>query len=225
MFSSPFLPLPIGLKIAATTMRHDLLVVQVVSTNRKSCCPLCFCLAERRHSQYTRIVADLPCAGFRVQLILHVCRFFCDQVDCIRKITTRTASRLCSALGTSHLCEAFQSLGLATSGELGTRLAERLAIQTSPTTILRRLMKLPTGAVKRVEELGIDDFAFRRGRKFGTILVDLQSHQTIDLLPDRKKETAAAWMSMHPEMKAGRVGIVAATMPLLPEVSLLKLSR
>src|SRR6266496_6835427 len=42
---------------------------------------------------------------------------------------------------------------------------------------------------------------FRRGRKFGTILVDMQSHQTIDLLPDRKKETAAAWMSMHPEIK------------------------
>ncbi len=116
MFSSPFLPLPIGLKIAATTMRHDLLVVQVVSTNRKSCCPLCFCLAERRHSQYTRIVADLPCAGFRVQLILHVCRFFCDQVDCIRKITTRTASRLCSALGTSH-CPSVRSFSIAWLGD------------------------------------------------------------------------------------------------------------
>ncbi len=55
---------------------------------------------------------------------------------------------------TVRLCEAFQSLGLATSGELGTRLAERLAIQTSPTTILRRLMKLPTGAVKRPSVVG-----------------------------------------------------------------------
>ncbi len=78
MFSSPFLPLPAGLKIATTSMRDDLLVVQVVSTKVRSCCPLCFCLAERRHSHYTRVVADLPCAGFRVQLILHVRRFFCD---------------------------------------------------------------------------------------------------------------------------------------------------
>jgi transposase len=189
----------------------------------KSCCPLCFCLAERRHSQYTRVVADLPCAGFRIQLILHVRRFFCDNVGCIRKIFTERlpAFVLPWARLTVRLCEALQSVGLATCGELGTRLAERLAIQTSPTTILRRLMTLPTGAVKRVVELGSDDFAFRRGRKFGTILVDMQSHQTIGLLPDRKKETASAWMSMHPEIKAGRVGIVAATLPLQPPVALL----
>ena len=81
---------------------------------------------------------------------------------------------------TVRLREALQSLGLATCGELGTRLAERLAIETSPTTILRRIMVLPTAAREQVAELGIDDFAFRRGRKFGTILVDLQSHNVID---------------------------------------------
>jgi len=202
MFLSPFLPLPTGLEIETTTLRHDLLVVQVVSTKMRSCCPLCFCPAERRHSQYTRVVADLPCAGFRIQLILHVRRFFCDHADCIRKIFTERlpAFVLPWARLTVRLCEALQSVGRATCGELGTRLAERLAIQTSPTTILRRIMILPTGAVKRVEELGIDDFAFRRGRKFGTILVDMQSHKTIDLLPDRTKESAAAWMSAHPEI-------------------------
>jgi hypothetical protein len=102
MFSSPFLPVPAGLEIATVNMRDDLLVVGVVSTKMRACCPLCFCPAERRHSQYTRLVADLPCAGFRVQLILSVRRFFCDNADCIRKITTRTASRLRSAVGTSH---------------------------------------------------------------------------------------------------------------------------
>ncbi|MEO6888527.1 MAG: ISL3 family transposase, partial [Ktedonobacteraceae bacterium] len=184
-------------------MLDDLLLVQVVSTKVRSYCPLCFCPAERRHSQYTRIVADLPCAGFRIQLILHVRRFFCDNADCMRKIFTERlpAFVLPWARLTVRLCEALQSLGLATCGELGTRLAERLAIQTSPTTILRRIMVLPTGAVERVVELGIDDFAFRRGRKFGTILVDMQSHHMIDLLPDRKKETSAAWMRMHPEIK------------------------
>jgi transposase len=62
-------------------------------------------------------------------------------------------------------------------------------------------MVLPTAAREQVAELGIDDFAFRRGRKFGTILVDLQSHNVIDLLPDRKAETAKAWMKAHPEIK------------------------
>ncbi len=203
MFSSPFLPLPAGFKIATTTIRNDLLMVQVVSTNMRSCCPLCFCLAERRHSQYTRLVADLPCAGFRIQLTLHVRRFFCDNTDCMRKIFTERlpAFVLPWARLTVRLCEALQSIGLATCGELGTRLADRLAVQTSPTTILRRIMVLPTVPVKQVSELGIDDFSFRRGRKFGTILVDLQSYNVIDLLPDRKKETSATWMGAHPEIK------------------------
>jgi transposase len=68
-------------------------------------------------------------------------------------------------------------------------------------TVLRRIMALPREAVQRVVELGIDDFAFRRGRKFGTILVDMMSHKVIDVLPDRKAETAAAWMSAHPEIE------------------------
>src|SRR5258706_4351353 len=203
MFSSPFLPLPAGLKIATTTLRNDLLVVQVVSTKMKSCCPLCFCLAQRRHSQYTRVVADLPCAGFRIQLILHVRRFFCDHADCIRKIFTERlpAFVLPWARLTVRLCEALQSLGLATCGELGTRLAARLAIQTSPTTILRRLMILPLDPVKSVIHLGIDDFALRCVKIYGTVLVDLQRHQVIDLLPDRKAETARVWIQKHQEIK------------------------
>src|SRR5258706_6068380 len=203
MFSSPFLPLPAGLKIATTSRREDLLLVQVVSTNVRSCCPLCFCLAERCHSHYTRVVADLPCAGFRVQLILHVRRFFCDTADCIRKIFTERlpAFVLPWARLTVRLCEALQSLGLATCGELGTRLAARLAIQTSPTTILRRIMILPLDPVKSVIHLGIDDFALRRGRNYGTVLVDLQRHTVIELLADRKAKTAKVWIHNHPEIR------------------------
>jgi transposase len=50
---------------------------------------------------------------------------------------------------------------------------------------------------EQVVQLGIDDFSFRRGQKFGTIHVDMQSRKIIDLLPDRKAETASAWMSAH----------------------------
>ncbi len=83
---------------------------------------------------------------------------------------------------------------------LGARVTDRLGIQTCWMTILRRMMALPTEPVEQVVELGIDDFAFRRGRKFGSILVNMQSHKVIDLLPDRKAETAAAWMRAHPEI-------------------------
>lgn len=110
---------------------------------------------------------------------------------------------------TARLFHLVQVIGLATGGRLG--------IQTSRLTILRRIMALPTELVGPVIQLGIDDFSLKHGRTFGTILVNLQTHQVVDLLADRKAETSAAWMTSHPEIKlvsrgrAGDYASVAAT--------------
>src|SRR5207302_521086 len=87
-----------------------------------------------------------------------------------------------------------------TCGRLGARLASRLGILTSWMTIVRRVMALPTEPAEQVQCLGVDDFSFLRGRTFGTVLVDLDTHQVIDLLPDRQTETATTWMAAHPEI-------------------------
>jgi transposase len=100
-----------------------------------------------------------------------------------------------------RLFQAMEDIGLATSGRLGARLGERLGMPASWKTILRRMMARPSVPVEQVVELGIDEFSFRRGRTFGTILVDLQSRQVIDLLPDRSVETVSAWMKAHPEIR------------------------
>ncbi len=202
MSSSPFLPLPTGLEIVTIETIDDLLKVQVASTKERAFCPLCFCPSERRHSQYTRVIADLPCTNFRVQLVLHVRKFFCDTLDCSRRIFTERLPAFVQpwARMTVRLRQALEALGTATCGEVGARLSERLAQPTSPTTLLRRVMALPTDPVGSVKHVGIDDFALRRGRNYGTVLVDLVRHRVIDLLPDRKAETAKVWMQAHPEI-------------------------
>jgi transposase len=154
------------------------------------------------HSYYHRSVRDVPCGGQSVRLALTVRKFFCRTAGCRRKIF---AERLPSfvepwAQMSVRLSEQIQAIGLSTSGSQGTRLSARLGICTSWMTILRRIMELPPVAAGSVAALGIDDFSFRRGRKFGTILIDLDAHRVIDVLAERSSQSAANWMRQHPEI-------------------------
>ncbi len=86
MEGSPFLPLSEGLHIERVTASANELRVQVISSSSKACCPLCGVQASRIHSRYTRQVADLPCAGQHVTLLLTIQKFFCPNAACPRKI-------------------------------------------------------------------------------------------------------------------------------------------
>lgn len=195
-------PLGEGLELTQMERNEEKLILHVRATSSRALCPLCAQPATRLHSRYRRAVKDLPCTGQQVQLILHVRKFFCDTAQCVRKVFAERLPHLVApwAQMTTRLSQALQTIGLATCGRLGARLASHLGITTSWMTIVRRVMALPTPPAERVECLGLDDFAFRRGRTFGTVVVDLDAHQIIDLLPDRQAETAATWMAAHPEI-------------------------
>lgn len=199
----PALALPDGLKRVACERIADVLTITVVSTQESACCPRCSAPATRVHSRYTRQVADLPCGGQHLRLVLHVRKFFCDATTCARKIFVERLTPFIEpwARVTLRLFQIVQTLGLATGGRLGVRVTDRLRIQTSRTTIIRRIMALPTEPVEQVTHMGIDDFSFRRGRKFGTIVVDLQTHKMLEMLPDRTTDTSASWMADHPELE------------------------
>jgi transposase len=197
------LGLPEGLEVRSFDVGAEVITLTVISTQQNPCCPLCGTRASRVHSHYCRQVTDMSCAGRRVRFILHVRKFFCDEKTCARKIFTERLIPFIEpwARVTTRFFQATEDIGLATSGMLGARLGKRLGMPASWMTILRRVMAHPSASVKPVVQLGIDDFSFRRGRTFGTILVDLQSHHAIDLLPDRSVETVSAWMRAHPEIR------------------------
>ena len=202
METPQFFPLGEGLELAQVEQHGDQLVLHVTTISPCALCPLCQQPAIHLHSRYRRVVKDLPCAGQQVKLILFVRKFFCETTDCVRKVFAERLPHLVApwAQMTTRLSEALQTIGLATCGRLGARLAAHLGIIISWMTIVRRIMAVPTPPAEHVECLGLDDFAFRRGRTFGTVVVDLDSHQIIDLLPDRQADTAAAWMTAHPEI-------------------------
>ena len=201
-FASCF-DLPENMAITAVHPMAQTLTIDLACTDLTACCPLCQQPSERVHSRYSRKVADVPCGGRRVLLLLTVRKYICHTSDCPRSIFTERLPELVQSYArmTNRLRQWIEAIGRAASGEVGARLAEHLGMCVSPTTILRRLMALFTPPVGPVSVLGIDDFSFRRGRKFGTILVDLTTHAIIDLLPDRCAETSAVWMRLHPEIE------------------------
>jgi transposase len=197
------LALPDGLEVTGIQASDKVLTLTAISIQTSPCCPLCGAPAKRLHSRYTRHIADLPCAGQHVRLLMQVRKYFCDVPTCVRKISAERLTPFIEprARVTRRLYQIVQIIGLATGGRLGIRVTDRLGIQTSRRTILRRIMALPSLRVEQMSQLGIADFSFKRGRTFGTILVDLQKHEVVDLLADRTAETSAAWMSAHPEIE------------------------
>lgn len=196
MEGTTLLQLPEGMLIDQIQITENSLLIAVVATYPASCCPLCSEVSWSLHSHYRRVLRDAPCAGRRVQLVLTMRKFYCRNPLCERKVFTERLPAFVEpwARMTIRYCEQITSIGLATSGKGGTRLAARLGIHTTRQTILRHIMALSDNSTGVILFLGIDDFSFRRGCHFGTILVNLESRRVVDLLPDREVETSAAWM-------------------------------
>ena len=193
------LPLPSCIIEHAET-KHRTRIIQARGSAKSASCPSCRQPSERVHSFCTRAPADLPLGGQPVQLRLSVRRFYCPDATCERRTFTEQLPDLLPfrARSTHRLLEAQCSVGIALGGEAGARLLARLAMPTGPDTLLRliRKAKVATAATPRV--LGVDDWAMRKGRTYGTILVDLEKHRVVDLLPDRTSGTLSAWLREHP---------------------------
>jgi transposase len=194
--------LPAGITILSVHPGATELVIGVACQAASMPCPECQQLSTRIHGNYERAVADLPCAGRNVLLLLTVRKFVCSTATCSHKIFTERLPGLVCSYGrmTPRLIALVQSLGLVAGGQMGTRQAERTGIATSPSTLLRHLMQLPVPATRAVRVLGVDDFAWKKRFTYGTILVDLERRKIIDVLADRESATVEAWLREHPEV-------------------------
>ncbi len=196
------LHLPAGITITSVHPSATELVIRVACHAGSMPCPACDQLSSRIHGNYERTVADLPCAGRHVLLMLTVRKFVCSTPTCPRKIFTERLVGLVQpyARMTSRLSALLPFLGLVAGGQMGTRLADRVGILTTPSTLLHHLMQLPDPAIRAVRVLGLDDFAWKKRFTYGTILVDLERRKIIDVLADRETATVEAWLKKHPEV-------------------------
>jgi hypothetical protein len=147
-----------------------------------------------------RQAADLPIAGRRVVLRVMVRRFWCDAVLCRRRIfAERFGNNVLAPLSrrTGRLETIVHHLGLALGGRPAAAFADRLMMPVSNDTLLRVVRRRTEQPRDKLAIIGIDDFAFRRGQRYGTIVCDLERRKLVTLLPDREQATSQAWLSDH----------------------------
>jgi transposase len=165
-------------------------------------CPSCGTDSSRIQSRYTRKLHDLPSSGRPVHLIVHARRFFCTRSTCAQKIFTERLPELCHphAQRTIRLQEALSQLGLIVGGQVGASVGSELGCSGSRDTILRLVRRHPLPDPPKSRIVGMDDWAWKRRLRYGTLICDLERGQPIDLLPDRSVETVSAWLQAHPHI-------------------------
>ena len=146
------------------------------------------------------LLTDLPAFGHELRVALLVRRFYCRQATCPKRTF---AERFPGAVApharrTRRLSKALSRVGIALGGAAGARLARGLGMPVSRDTLLRVIRALPLPAVEPPRVVGVDDWALRKGRTYGTILVDLERHRVLDLLADRSANTVAGWLRDQP---------------------------
>jgi len=191
-----------GLRLTDLTLVVGIIILHLRATARTAPCPLCHCRARRVRSAYTRTLADLPWGGIPVRLQVRIRRFRCANPDCRQRVFAERLSQLTTPYARQTLLHgaALQEIGMALGGNAGVRLAAPLGILTSRPTLLRLVRATPIPTSDSPQVVGIDEWAWRRGNRYATILVDLETHRPVELLPERSAESAAAWLRSQPDI-------------------------
>ncbi|NEA76938.1 ISL3 family transposase [Streptomyces sp. SID13588] len=176
-----------------------MLFVDAAACGRPPACPDCRWRGRRVHSTYRRNLSERPLGGHKLIVRLRVRRFSCDRKSCARRTFVEQVGRLTERYRRSSLGlkEWLTTVAVELGGRAGERLCRKLNLAAGRTRLVGLLEEPPApGRAPRV--LGVDEFAFRRGRRYGTILVDVEAGQVVDVLPHRTSETFAAWLTAHP---------------------------
>jgi transposase len=172
----------------------------IESITHRAVCPECSQESLNIHSTYLRYPADLAWAEWRIILNLNVKRFFCQNDACSKRTCAERFPNFVSpyARRTQRVIKKQQRVGVNVCAHIAEKLLGFDHIGISDTTINRLIRSIPDPEILPVRVLGVDDWAKRKGQRYGTLLLDHERGQIIDLLTDRTADTLVQWFTQHP---------------------------
>ena len=197
--SASWAPAP-NLKVLAVERNETDWIVAVEGLDHGTC-PVCGLQSISRHSSYRRTLQDLSAQGKPVSVRVRMTRWRCRNDRCERRIFAERLPELTApfARRTARLAGIVRLFGHGVGGRPSERLMIRLGMPVSDTTILRDLKRSARSHANpvHVRVVGIDDWAWRKGMTYGTVIVDLERRRVVDLLPDRSAASTAKWIKGH----------------------------
>ncbi|MGT2428645.1 ISL3 family transposase [Cupriavidus basilensis] len=194
----------VGKRFVSSDVQGETITVEACSTVRRAPCPACHSWSHRLHGRYVRKLEERPMLEQRVVLAIEVRRFKCMNANCHRRTFAENIHALAGRYQrrTRSQARALHALGHALGGEAAARLADALGLRASADTVLRELRRVPERKRKpRPRVVGIDDWAIARGHQYGTIIVDLERREPIEVFAGREAIAVAAWMRAHPSIE------------------------
>lgn len=187
------------------TLGGTVMVVELKSRQRAARCPNCGTISRRVHSRYLRHLRDLPCIGHALRLVLSVRRLRCEAPECPKRFFTERLEHLARpyARMTERLCALVTRVAHALGGRPGARLGQSMQVPLSAKTLTRRLLEKTGEPSVSPRVIGIDEWAYGREQRYGTLIVDLERRRLCDLLPDRNATSTAEWLRRHPTITIG----------------------
>ena len=197
------LQLPCGWRCSRQIISSDGITLHLHGKRKTAQCPECFKRSDSVHSCRRRRIQHLPCSGQTLWLVFSVRHWYCRNPACSRKIFAESLAPFAGSHQQSSqaLQNLQRQLGLIAGGEAGKRAATAAGLRCSADTLLRRVINTPETKQSGAPHVGIDEWAWHRGHRYGTLIVNLDTHRPLVLLPGRDQRTLATWFRKYPEIQ------------------------
>ena len=170
--------------------------------SKRSQCPICGSFSTSVHDSYTRKLADLSAFQNSTTILLRTRKFKCKDSTCDRKVfSEQTPQTMRYSRRTARASSILDTLSIELTGKLGSLLSKQLLLPVSTSTVTRIAMKQKLPEVIQPIVLGVDDWAFRKGVNYGTILIDMETSRPIELLASRESSDLKGWLKKYPNVK------------------------